>query len=93
MWVFPALCHNVPVILFIQRDEQVVRLQQMFEQKYEGNAVESFIHGLDVYSDLYEPARHYGHCIALLQSSGTGKSRLVYELGKMVCITRLLLPD
>jgi len=49
-----------------------------------GDAVKSFIDGLDVYSDIYNNERHYGRSIALLQSSGTGKSRLVHELGKQV---------
>jgi len=57
----------------------------MFDQTYEGNAVKSFIRGLDVYSKIYKQDRHYGRSIALLQSSGTGKSRLVHELGKRVC--------
>ena len=59
----------------------------MFFQKYQGNAVESFIDGLDVYSNIYDQKRHYGQCITLVQSSGTGKSRLIRELGKKVRVS------
>jgi hypothetical protein len=56
--------------------------------EYRGDAVESFVLGLKVYTEMYSPKLHYGRSIAIPQSSATGKSRLVQELGKKVCVRR-----
>jgi ABC-type lipoprotein export system ATPase subunit len=56
----------------------------MFRQAYQGEAAEHFRRGLDVYRAIYDPDVHFGHWVSILQSSGTGKSRLVKELGNLV---------
>ena len=40
--------------------------------------------GLKKYMELYNKDIHYGKAIIVLQSSGTGKSRAVAELAKLV---------
>ena len=60
----------------------------MFHREYRGDAVKSFSRGIDVYGRIYDPKRHYGRSIAILQSSATGKSRLVQELGNEVRVRR-----
>lgn len=40
--------------------------------------------GLNKYMELYNENVHYGKAIIVLQSSGTGKSRAVAELAKLV---------
>jgi hypothetical protein len=57
----------------------------MFNQAFRGLAHEDFIKGLDIYNHIYNPKIHFGRTIPLLQSSGTGKSRMVYEMGYQVC--------
>jgi len=56
----------------------------MFHQEYRGGAVESFIEALNTYGKIYKPNKHFGRTIPLIQSSATGKSRLVAEIGKTV---------
>jgi hypothetical protein len=56
----------------------------MFHQAYQGKAVDDFRIGLDVYREIYDPKVHFGRSIPILQSSGTGKSRLIDELGNLV---------
>ena len=46
--------------------------------------MKDFIRALSIYDRIYDPKLHFGRCISILQSSGTGKSRLVEELGKEV---------
>ena len=60
----------------------------MFHRQYRGDAVESFTLGIEVYAKMYDPKLHYGRSIAIPQSSATGKSRLVQELGKKVRVRR-----
>jgi hypothetical protein len=66
------------------RSQQAERLDQMFRQAYQGKAADDFRLGLDVYRKIYNPMVHFGRWISVLQSSGTGKSRLVKELGNLV---------
>jgi hypothetical protein len=57
----------------------------MFHHAFQGVAHEDFIRGLDIYDHIYDPKIHFGRTIPLLQSSGTGKSRMVDEMGNKVC--------
>jgi hypothetical protein len=70
--------------LTCDRDEKAFLLYHGFHQKYEGIAANLFYNVLNVYERIYNPAQHYGWSIAILQSSATGKSRIVYELGEKV---------
>jgi len=56
----------------------------MFRQEYRGGAVENFIEALNIYGNMYDPNKYFGRTIPLVQSSATGKSRLVEEIGKLV---------
>lgn len=60
----------------------------MFRSKYRGSAAQSFARAIDIYGKIYNPKQHYGRSIAILQSSGTGKSRMVQELGNEVRVCR-----
>jgi ABC-type lipoprotein export system ATPase subunit len=46
--------------------------------------VEAFKHGLDLYNQLYTSEQLDGRTIAITQSSGTGKSKLMYDLADHV---------
>jgi hypothetical protein len=67
-----------------QREEQAYRLDHMFLQPYRGEDVDNFGAALVTYNEMYDPKRYFGRCISIIQSSGTGKSRLVKELGSKV---------
>jgi hypothetical protein len=56
----------------------------MFHQTFQGKADYDFRAGLDVYREIYDDRLYFGRWISLLQSSGTGKSRLVEQLGRLV---------
>jgi len=56
----------------------------MFHQTFQGKADDDFRAGLDVYREIYDDRVYFGRWISLLQSSGTGKSRLVEQLGRLV---------
>ena len=56
----------------------------MFHQEFQGKADDDIRAGLDVYRQIYDDEAHFGRSISLLQSSGTGKSRLVEQLGHLV---------
>ncbi|PWN48313.1 hypothetical protein IE53DRAFT_370726 [Violaceomyces palustris] len=64
------------------------RLTSNFDSPYIGEGVDQFERKvIRVYSNLFENQdgsgkKHYGRIIPIVQSSGTGKSRLVYELRK-----------
>lgn len=62
-------------------------LHRVFTSDSKGSAVKDFLVGLDDYEKHYDPLRHHGRSIALLQSSGTGKSKLMHDLNKHVRIT------
>ena len=53
--------------------------------EYQGGAADDMEKALDEYDRIYHDLMHYGRCIAVVQSSGTGKSRMVQELGLKVC--------
>lgn len=58
-----------------------------WKQGYEGGALDNFLKAMEWYEKNYDPAIHYGRTIAILQSSGTGKSRLVDQLASVVRLT------
>lgn len=62
------------------RSMQAIRLTKAFQTKYEGQAVDSLLSGLTSYEKIYNPDTYYGRTIAIIQSSATGKSRLIQEL-------------
>jgi ABC-type transporter Mla maintaining outer membrane lipid asymmetry ATPase subunit MlaF len=68
----------------VQRGQQAVRLHIKFESEFRGKANKEFEEGLDIYQHIYDPHVHFGRIIAILQSSGTGKSKLVKEIGNKV---------
>ncbi|KZT07516.1 uncharacterized protein LAESUDRAFT_113991 [Laetiporus sulphureus 93-53] len=51
-----------------------------FHSTYKGDALDRFKEQLQHCQEYYDTTKHHGRYIALLQSSGTGKSRLVSEL-------------
>jgi len=57
-----------------------MRLHAMFGRKYNGNFHKLFVGALDDYQKIYNRQKHFGRIIPFLQSSGTGKSRLVREM-------------
>lgn len=62
-------------------------LEAAFQKEYLGGALTRFITALELHKADYKPNKHYGRVIAIVQSSGSGKSRLVKELSKKVSIT------
>ncbi|KZT20204.1 hypothetical protein NEOLEDRAFT_1182730 [Neolentinus lepideus HHB14362 ss-1] len=69
-----------PVDIAILQNE-AVQLQKAFSAPVQGNAVDNFVEALKAYDKMYRPEEHYGRSIAIVQSSGTGKSRLMKEVG------------
>ncbi|EIM81087.1 uncharacterized protein STEHIDRAFT_150135 [Stereum hirsutum FP-91666 SS1] len=53
-----------------------------FQQEYIGGALTRFMTAFELCKADYKPQRHYGRVIPIVQSSGSGKSRLVKELSK-----------
>ncbi|KAA1465896.1 hypothetical protein DENSPDRAFT_846505 [Dentipellis sp. KUC8613] len=51
-----------------------------WRQEYRGTALETFATAMRWYEENYNANVHYGRIIAIIQSSGSGKSRLVNEL-------------
>ncbi len=62
------------------RGRQTARLHAMFNQEYKGSTVKDFCDTLKEYNRFYDRNQHFGRFISIVQSSGTGKSRLVWEL-------------
>ncbi|KAJ7508559.1 hypothetical protein B0H11DRAFT_33563 [Mycena galericulata] len=57
-------------------------LHEAFIATFHGDAPQRFCAALrDGYSRAYRPSVHYGRIIPIIQSSCTGKSRLLYEIG------------
>jgi DNA helicase TIP49 (TBP-interacting protein) len=76
--------------------QQARRLDGMFRQAYRGQSVRAFLEALPIYHAMYDPKKHFGRCIFILQSSGTGKSRMVKELGNevhFISVIMLFAPD
>lgn len=57
---------------------------EAWQQEYEGGALDNFLEAIEWYESNYQPKIHYGRTISILQSSGTGKSRLVDQLASVV---------
>jgi len=56
----------------------------MFSREYQGDFHKLFVGALDDYQNIYDPRKHIGRIIRIIQSSGTGKSRMVREIGNEV---------
>ena len=56
----------------------------MFSREYQGESHKLFLRALDDYENIYNPKKHFGRIIPIIQSSGTGKSRMVREIGNEV---------
>jgi hypothetical protein len=58
-------------------------LHRSFVQTFSGDAKNRFIEDLRIYADIYAsaPDVYYGRTIAIVQSSRTGKSKLMKDLG------------
>ncbi|KAG6849106.1 hypothetical protein H0H93_011282 [Arthromyces matolae] len=63
-------------------EENFRALDQAFRAEYLGGTVSGFCDALKDYRKMYEQRKHYGKVIPIVQSSGTGKSRVVAEVGK-----------
>ncbi|KIM44785.1 hypothetical protein M413DRAFT_362557 [Hebeloma cylindrosporum] len=80
-------------------EQQAERLHLMFHQGFRGKAHQRFIDALGTtYTTLYDETKYFGRTIPVVQSSASGKSRMVYEMGKMVptlsiCFRRNNLPS
>jgi hypothetical protein len=59
-------------------------LHKSFLAKFRGGAVTKFAAALHTYERLYRDSENHGRTIVITQSSGTGKSRLMFELAKEV---------
>lgn len=59
---------------------------EQFARDYVGQSASKFEKALEqVYTSIYEGLKHHGRSIPILQSSGSGKSRMMYELSRTVC--------
>jgi 6-phosphogluconate dehydrogenase (decarboxylating) len=61
-------------------ESKIRRLSAAFNLKFRGSAVDSFLLALREYKEMYDSQFHYGRVISIVQSSATGKSRLVEAL-------------
>lgn len=59
-------------------------LMEAFVRKFRGGSLNWMETGLQQYKKMYNPDTHYGRTIAVVQSSGTGKSRTMAEMAKKV---------
>jgi hypothetical protein len=68
----------------MKREDQARRLDLMFCRTYQGGVAKEFSDALKTYGKIFDHTKHFGRCIFIVQSSGTGKSRLVKELRNYV---------
>jgi ABC-type lipoprotein export system ATPase subunit len=61
-----------------------VALNAAFVNSFYGSSDDLFKNDLKTYSAMYNSQHHYGKIVCILQSSGTGKSRLIAEYAKKV---------
>ncbi|KAN0062111.1 hypothetical protein ACQY0O_005632 [Thecaphora frezii] len=54
-----------------------------FNSDLHGDVVQRFNDTLSDYEEKFDPKKYYGRIIPIVQSSGTGKSRLVHEMRKI----------
>lgn len=74
------------IFLTFIRHSMVWYLHNGFEQTFHGPALNRLKEDIaDIYQKFYSKSDHYGKMIPLLQSSGTGKSRMMAQLAKEVC--------
>ncbi|KAF8324213.1 uncharacterized protein EI90DRAFT_3076347, partial [Cantharellus anzutake] len=66
------------------REQRRTQLEASFCGDYRGDNAQIFLQALGVYDKIYDSSLYYGRSIPILQSSGTGKSRLVAEVLKNV---------
>ncbi|KZT00164.1 uncharacterized protein LAESUDRAFT_764854 [Laetiporus sulphureus 93-53] len=61
--------------------EQQKRLDRAFHETFRGRFDELFEKSLGVYAGIYDKSIYYGRMIPFVQASGTGKTRLAWQLG------------
>ena len=66
------------------RIERLNNLHVKFQVEYRGTAVQELRDSLNRLDANYDGSVHYGRIIPIVNSSGLGKSKLVFELGKQV---------
>lgn len=59
-------------------------LAESFAQPYKGDTLQKFVDILEAYKSFYDDEQHYGRYITILQSSGSGKSRLMRDIRQRV---------
>jgi hypothetical protein len=57
-----------------------MRLHAMFNQTYKGDYPKLFVRALNDYEKIYDTRKNFGRIVPIIQSSGTGKSRLVRQM-------------
>ncbi|OBZ66843.1 hypothetical protein A0H81_13297 [Grifola frondosa] len=77
-----AACIPRKPTALVSNADKFEHLDATFNETYIGDAVTNFMNALTQYDRMYKPLNHYGRIIPFVQSSGTGKSRLVKELGR-----------
>ncbi|TFY70672.1 hypothetical protein EVG20_g2333 [Dentipellis fragilis] len=73
-----VLCEKLNKV--VTEEERARYLTAGWQQKYRGTALKAFLRAMQWYEEDYREKSHYGRMIAIIQSSGSGKSRLVHEL-------------
>ncbi|KAF8324171.1 uncharacterized protein EI90DRAFT_3076135, partial [Cantharellus anzutake] len=68
------------------------QLEASFCRDYRGDNAQIFPQALGVYDEIHNSTLYYGRSIPILQSNGTGKSRLVAEVLKNVCRNQPISP-
>ena len=66
------------------RSAEFNELHQKFQAEFKGTAIDEFRDAFQGQYVNYSTEEHYGRIISIVNSSGLGKSKLVYELGKEV---------
>jgi hypothetical protein len=79
-----ATAARLQPVMTPHRAERAKRLHSMFGRQYQGNFHKLFVEALNDYEKIYNPGKHFGRIIPIIQSSGTGKSRMVREIGNDV---------
>jgi ATPase subunit of ABC transporter with duplicated ATPase domains len=68
------------------------RLHSSFIADFQGDAIAQFQNVLIKYDKEYKSSRYNGRTIAIAQSNGTGKSKLMHELTKtVICLLAITL--
>ena len=88
-----SMCQRLELIIDVSAIPEVVvksegldkLVQSFYHTKYKGPAATEFLAHLNKYEQLITvaPMQYYGRSAMIIQSSGTGKSRMVHELGFM----------